>query len=63
MKKFLLSIACIAAISRIGAQVNMPAPSPTQSIHQDFGMGKLELTYSRPSLKDRTYFGDKSATT
>ncbi len=60
MKKFLLSIACIAAISRIGAQVNMPAPSPTQSIHQDFGMGKLELTYSRPSLKDRTYFGDKS---
>lgn len=42
------------------AQVNMPAPSPTQTIIQDFGMGKIELTYSRPGIKGRQLFGDKS---
>lgn len=60
MKKLLLSVACIAAISGAYAQVNMPAPSPVQTIGQDFGMGKLELTYSRPALKERTYFDEKS---
>lgn len=60
MKKFLLSIACVAAISGVYAQVNMPAPSPSQTISQDFGMGKLEITYSRPALKERACFGDKS---
>lgn len=38
----------------------MPAPSTTQTIIQDFGMGKIELTYSRPGLKGRQVFGQKS---
>jgi hypothetical protein len=42
------------------AQVNMPAPSPTQTIMQDFGLGKIELTYSRPGIKGRQVFGDNS---
>ena len=45
-----------AAIS--SAQVKMPAPSSTQTIKQDFGMGSIELTYSRPNAKGRKIFGD-----
>ncbi len=40
------------------AQVKMPQPSPTQTIKQDFGMGNIELTYSRPGAKGRKIFGD-----
>jgi len=40
------------------AQVKMPAPSPTQTVKQDFGIGTIELIYSRPSIKGRKIFGD-----
>ena len=40
------------------AQIKMPAPSSTQTIKQDFGMGAIELTYSRPNAKGRKIFGD-----
>ena len=38
--------------------MKMPAPSPTQTIKQDFALGNIELTYSRPSIKGRKIFGD-----
>ena len=59
MKKILLSsiaITCLALLST--AQVKMPAPSPTQTVKQDFGTGNIELVYSRPSMKGRKIFGD-----
>ncbi len=61
MKKSLL-IALVATIFCIPvtAQVNMPAPSPTQTIIQDFGLGQIELTYSRPGIKGRQVFGENS---
>lgn len=59
MKKFFLT-AFIASSLFASAQVNMPQPSPTQRLKQDFGMGEIVLTYSRPSLKDRTVFGNNS---
>lgn len=40
------------------AQVKFPQPSPTQTVKQDFGLGSIELTYSRPSAKGRKVFGD-----
>ncbi len=55
MKKLLL-FAAIAGSFATQAQIKMPAPSPTQSIGQDFGLGKVELSYSRPSIKGRTMF-------
>jgi hypothetical protein len=55
MKKVLL-IAAIAFGTLAQAQIKMPAPSPTQNIHQDFGLGKIELSYSRPSIKGRSLF-------
>lgn len=35
----------------------IPEASPTQTIIQDFGLGKVTITYSRPSVKDRVIFG------
>ncbi len=60
MKK--IFVACIAIsfglLSNISAQVKFPAPSPTQTIKQDFGLGTIELVYSRPAAKGRKVFGD-----
>jgi hypothetical protein len=58
MKLFTLVIATAVSVT-LNAQVNMPQPSPTQMIRQDFGMGRIELTYSRPSLKGRKPFQEK----
>jgi hypothetical protein len=61
MKKIMM-IALAPMIFFTGAysQVNMPAPSPTQTISQDFGLGKIELIYSRPGIKGRGIFGVNS---
>ncbi len=56
MKKFLSATLMIMAIGA-EAQLRMPAPSPTQTIKQDFGLSAVELTYSRPSLKGRKMLG------
>ena len=59
MKKILFSAIAIAGISLLcTAQVKMPAPSPTQTVKQDFGIGTIALTYSRPAAKGRKIFGD-----
>ncbi len=34
-----------------------PQPSSTQTIVQDFGLGKINLVYSRPDVKGRKIFG------
>jgi len=62
MKKVLLMAFASAGLllTQSYAQVSMPAPSPTQTITQAFGIGKIELTYSRPSLKGRAVFEDNS---
>jgi hypothetical protein len=59
MKKIFL-IAAILTTMAVNAQIKMPAASPTQTISQDFGLGKLELTYSRPSIKGRQLFKENS---
>lgn len=61
MKKTIVAVTflCMAAFAQ-AQQVKMPAPSPTQTIRQDFGMGSVELTYSRPNLNKRSVFGNSS---
>ncbi len=54
---FLAAILCSATAF---AQIRVPAPSPTQKITQQFGLGTIELTYSRPSIKGRSLFKDNS---
>ena len=38
--------------------LNTPQPSTTQTIKQNFGLAAIELSYSRPNVKDRTVMGD-----
>ena len=59
MKK-ILTIAAAFVTMFASAQIKMPAPSTTQKINQDFGMGAIELTYSRPNIKGRTVLKEKS---
>jgi hypothetical protein len=58
MKKILLFLSFIGIALLSHAQIKMPAPSSTQMIRQDFALGTIELTYSRPSIKGRKIFGD-----
>ena len=39
-------------------QVKFPSSSPVQTIKQEFALGTIELTYSRPSTGGRRVFGD-----
>ncbi|WP_205510759.1 DUF2911 domain-containing protein [Longitalea arenae] len=58
MRKTIL-IGCLIAFAFITeAQLKTPAPSSTQTIKQDFGLGSIELAYSRPNIKGRKVFGD-----
>jgi hypothetical protein len=56
MKKILFVLTTLLSLSAT-AQIKMPAASPTQTLIQDFGLGKIEIVYSRPSLKGRAVFG------
>ena len=38
----------------------LPSSSPKQTFVQDFGLGKITIAYSRPSLRGRTVFGENS---
>ena len=59
MKRILLAMSLGFTILTCSAQqLRTPAPSPGQTIKQDFGLSSIELSYSRPSVKGRKIFGD-----
>ena len=58
MKKLILATIIACTFFNAGAQLKTPAPSPTQTIKQDFGLSSIELAYSRPGVKGRKIFGD-----
>ncbi len=49
---------CLASMLLVTsqAQIKTPAPSPAQTIKQDFGLSSIELSYSRPGIKKRTLY-------
>lgn len=57
MKSFIFTMLFAGIAATASAQVQMPQPSPTQYLKQDFGMSSIELTYSRPSLRGRKIIG------
>ncbi|MFZ1529576.1 MAG: DUF2911 domain-containing protein [Ferruginibacter sp.] len=61
MKKLFLGAVLFSVALYTEGQVKMPAPSPTQTIKQDFGLGSIEVTYSRPAAKGRKIFGGLEA--
>ena len=59
MKRFMTSLMLLAFISGIQAQsLKTPSPSTTQIVKQEFGLGSIELSYSRPNMRGRNIFGD-----
>jgi hypothetical protein len=62
IKKITNSILFLAfgmlSLSAAAQKINMPAPSPLQTITQKFGLGDITIEYSRPSVKGRVIFGD-----
>lgn len=59
LKKLLLCGGICAILFTADAQpLKTPQPSTTQTIKQDFGIGNIELSYSRPAMKGRKIFGD-----
>lgn len=58
--KVMAGFALIAMLSTnaTAQQLKTPAPSPSQTIKQAFGLGEITIDYSRPSVKGRTIFGD-----
>src|SRR4051812_6010221 len=59
LKKFLICSVLVAFITHADAQsLKTPMPSPPQTIKQNFGIGAIELSYSRPGMKGRKIFGD-----
>jgi hypothetical protein len=58
-KKLLLASILALMIVSVDAQtLQTPQPSTTQTIKQNFGIGTIELSYSRPGMKGRKIFGD-----
>ncbi|QIL38556.1 DUF2911 domain-containing protein [Pedobacter sp. HDW13] len=57
-KSIALFIVLLGAANLADAQgLKIPQPSSGQTITQDFGLGKITLTYSRPDVKGRKIFG------
>jgi hypothetical protein len=58
MRKLFFFIITAFIVLSADAQLRTPAPSPTQTLKQDFGISTIELSYSRPGVKGRKIFGD-----
>jgi hypothetical protein len=59
MRRFIFCLVAILVSFLSNAQnIKTPAPSPPQTIKQDFGLSSIELSYSRPGVKNRKVFGD-----
>ena len=59
LKKLLLCAGICATLLSVEAQpLKTPQPSPSQTVKQDFGIGSIELSYSRPGMKGRKIYGD-----
>lgn len=58
MKKIFLLAAFSGFVLCSQAQIKTPAPSPQQTVKQEFGLSNVELSYCRPAVKGRKIFGD-----
>ena len=59
MKKLLLVAICFGTLVMTETQqLKTPSRSSTQTVKQEFGLGSIELSYSRPNMKGRKIFGD-----
>jgi hypothetical protein len=57
-KLFFCSATFLSLMAAQAQPIKTPAPSPTQTIKQEFGISNVELTYSRTNIRGRKVFGD-----
>jgi hypothetical protein len=58
-KTFIGALAiAICSLSVQAQQLKVPAPSPAQTVKQNFALGEVSFEYSRPGVKGRVIFGD-----
>lgn len=57
-KAIMFSVIAMVGLQSTAQKIEMPAPSPLQTVTQKFGLGEVTIEYSRPSVKNRTIFGD-----
>lgn len=57
-KTILCGVTLVTMLAAQAQGIKTPAPSTNQSIKQEFGVGSVELSYSRPNVKGRKVFGD-----
>ncbi len=60
MKKYYLLLALMVGILSTSLAQRTPQPSPAASVMQTVGVTDFTVTYSRPSAKGRTIFGDSA---
>ena len=65
MKTLLLTVAGTALTALLAApvaqaQINTPQPSPKSTVMQRVGLTDVTITYSRPGVKGRVVFGEKT---
>ncbi|MET0464853.1 MAG: DUF2911 domain-containing protein [Chitinophagaceae bacterium] len=58
MKRLFLSAIAAFILISSNAQLKTPAPSPSQTVKQEFGISSIELSYSRPGIKKRKIYSD-----
>lgn len=58
MKKLFVLVAMAISVQVAAQGIKTPAPSPKQTVKQEFGLSTIEVEYSRPSKKGRVVFGD-----
>lgn len=57
--RLLIALCVVTATAQVKAQgFKEPQPSTAQTLIQDFGLGKITVTYSRPNVKSRHVFND-----
>jgi hypothetical protein len=54
---YFLLLSAISTIRTEAQDLKIPQPSTLQQIQQDFGLGQITITYSRPNVKGRKIFG------
>jgi hypothetical protein len=59
MKKIIFSFLLLGYVAFADAQsLRVPSSSTAQTVKQEFGLGSIELSYSRPNMRGRDIFGD-----
>jgi len=55
---FAITALSLAGLNTQAQQLKVPAPSPGQTVKQNFALGEVSFDYSRPSVKGRVIYGD-----